>query len=165
MATAGSPAVENWRAEDLVVDPWVEVIEACEDAVSSLVGPSFRRWVDVVTWVHSVTTHPEWDELFPGAPIDVEVQRRSSSARYALAHVPSASIFVPDGSWSTMLVVHELAHLAAPHVVAGHVPRAPEPSHGPSFVVAELAIVRRFVGVEAWAALRGELSAAGLDFG
>lgn len=153
------------RDGDGLPDLWVEAIEAAEEAVSATVGPTFRRWTEVVSWVHGVTMRPEWDELFPGAPIDVDVRRRSSSAHYAAAHVPSATIFIPDGSWTAMVVIHELAHLAAPHVVASHVPRAPEPSHGPSFVSAELTIVRRFVGIEAWAALRAELHAAGLGVG
>lgn len=144
-------------------DPWAEVVETCEEAVSSLVGPSWRRFDELVSWVHGVTTHHEWDELFPGAPIDVDVRRRSASAHYAAAHVPSATIFVPHGSWTAMVVVHELAHLAAPHVVGGNA--MGEPSHGPTFVTAELAILRRFVGVEAWAALRRELHAAGLNVG
>ncbi len=151
--------------DDVLPDLWVEAIEAAEDAVTASVGPTFRRWTEVVSWVHGVTTRPEWDELFPGAPIDIDVRRRSSSAHYAAAHVASATIFIPDGSWTAMVVVHELAHLAAPHVVASHLPRAPEPSHGPSFVSAELTIVRRFVGIEAWAALRAELHAAGLGVG
>lgn len=144
-------------------DPWAEVIGECEDAVESVLGPRWRRWKELVAWVHGVTTHPEWDELFPGAPIDVDVQRRSSSAHYAAAHVPSATIFIPDGSWSAVVVIHELAHLAAPHLVGGRVET--EPSHGPTFVAAELTIVRRFAGVEAWVALRGELRAAGLEVG
>lgn len=133
-------------------DPLAAAIEAAEDAALAHVGPRFTSWAAVEEWAMAVVTHPEWNELFPDAPIDVAVQRRSRSARYAAAEVPSATIAVPDGSWFPFVVLHELAHLAGPD----------DPPHGGRFLAAELQLVRRFLGVEAWAAYREALVAEGV---
>lgn len=133
-------------------DPLVEAVEAAEDDALGGLGPRWRTWAALVAWVESVTTHHEWIEAFPGAPIDVAVVRRSRSAHYAAAHAPSATIAIPDGAWSPAVVIHELTHLACPT----------EPPHGREFIAAELVLVRRFLGVEAWAAYRQALDRVGL---
>lgn len=137
---------------DVSGDPWAARVEAAERRALHDRGPRWRRWADVVTWTHTVLTHADWIDVFPEAPIDVDIVRRSHSAHYALAHFESATIAIPDGAWSAEIVLHELAHLAAPGA----------PAHGPGFVSAELHLVRRFLGIDAWAAFTAALAAEGI---
>jgi len=134
-------------------DPDRGAVYAAEDAVIDVVGPRLRRWRDVETYLDSVLAHPGYSELFPDAPIEVVLDRRSRSARASLALPDHATILIRDGSWNALTVLHELAHLVAPG----------SPAHGRPFVTAELALVRRFCGIEAFAALRAALVAHGID--
>ena len=127
---------------------------AAEDASLADVGPRWRRWVDVEAYVESVLISPEWSEHPSQPPIEVIVERRSRSATFAAASHDLATIWIPDGTWTAPVVLHELAHLLAP---------SPEP-HGPAFCAAELWLVRRFLGFDAYGALRSAFDRAGVRY-
>ena len=117
---------------------------AAEDSVIDEIGRRLRRWRDVERFVESVVTDPAYLDLFPDGPLEIVLDRRSRSARSSVALPDRDTILIRDGSWNALTVLHELAHLVAPD-------GAP---HGPSFVAAELALVRRFCGFDAYAMLR-----------
>lgn len=135
-------------------DPQRDAVYAAEQAALAELGPDLRRWRDVLAYVESVVMHPAWTDAASSPPIDVEVQRRSRSARYAAADATSATIWIPEGRWNAMTVLHELAHLAAPDAEA----------HGPRFCGAELWLVRWRAGFEAYGALRGEFDRRGVSY-
>lgn len=156
-AAPSAPAGDGSGGAPLVTsdptDPDRDAVYAAEDAVLAVVGPRLGRWRDVETYLDSVLADPGYSELFPDAPIEVVLDRRSRSARASLALPDHATILIRDGSWNALTVLHELAHLAAPG----------SPAHGPRFVTAELALVCRFCGIEAYVALRTALVAHGID--
>lgn len=120
-------------------------------------GRRFRRFAELEEWVRSVVGDPWWEETFPHAPVEVDVLRRSRSSTFSAAHVDrredAAVIWIRDGSWSAVTVVHELAHVATERPTVGH---------GPEFVGALLALWRRHLGVHAYSALRSALAARGV---
>ena len=63
-------------------------------------------------------------------------------------------MWIPDGHWTASVVLHELAHLLAPTV---------EP-HGAAFCGAELWLVRRVLGFEAYGALRHAFDRADVSY-
>jgi putative metallohydrolase (TIGR04338 family) len=136
-------------------DPQADRLYRAEDAALGDRGPDLRRWTEVIAFVERVITAPEWVEAEPSLPLDIAVERRSRSARYAAAHHASATIWIPDGQWTVVTVLHELAHLAAPGT---------EP-HGPRYAAAELDLVRWVLGVDAYAELRAAFDDAGVRYG
>lgn len=116
----------------------------------------WRRWSHVVAFVDDVLAGPMWEELYPDAPLEVNLARRSRSSRMSLTegNRAAAAIHIADGQWTGPTVVHELAHVAA----------GPEAGHGPAFVRAELELVRRLLGFHAYGALRSEFERVGLAF-
>jgi putative metallohydrolase (TIGR04338 family) len=108
----------------------------------------------VLAFVDRVITAPEWVEAEPARPLEVTVERRSRSARYAAAHYGSATIWIPDGQWTCATVLHELAHLVAPG----------EEPHGYRYAAAELDLIRWVLGVEAFAALRAAFDEVGVRY-
>jgi putative metallohydrolase (TIGR04338 family) len=135
-------------------DPQADRVYRAEDAALGHHGPDLRRWTAVIAFVEGVITAPQWIEAEPALPLDVSVERRSRSARYAAAHYESATIWIPDGQWTPVTVLHELAHLVAP---------GPEP-HGARFAAAELWLVRWVLGLEAFAALTAAFGAEGVRY-
>ncbi len=102
-----------------------------------------------------------WERTFPRAPIEVTVLRRSSGATFSAAHIDAsgleAVIWVRDGSWDGVTVVHELAHVAAGMALG-------ESAHGASFATALLRCWRELLGVEAYGALRSGLDENGIPY-
>ena len=127
---------------------------AAEDDALAGVGPRWRRWIDLESYVESVVTSPEWSEHPTHPPIEVLVERRSRSATFAAASHEQAAIWIPDGHWTAPVVLHELAHLLAPDAE----------QHGPSFCGAELWLVRRFLGFDAYGALRSAFDRSGVRY-
>jgi putative metallohydrolase (TIGR04338 family) len=119
-------------------------VYAAEEQVLGDIGPRLRRWRDVEAFLESVLGDPGYTERFPGASLDVTLERRSRGARASLALPQSGHILIRDGSWNALTVLHELAHLAAD---------SSEP-HGPDFVATELELVRAWCGFDAFVALR-----------
>ncbi len=132
------------------VDPDGLVVQAAEDEALPDGGRRFARFTEVEDYVEQVVGDPWWSQTFPWAPVDVEVRRRSRSATFSAAHVSisgEAVLFVRDGSWDAVTVLHELAHVAARSGLgAGR-------SHGAEFTDALQELWRRHLGVHAWAAL------------
>ncbi len=141
-------------------DPQREQLYAAETAALADVGPRFTRWADLVAWVDAVTTDPRWIDGFPNAPIEVEVVRRSRSARYSVAETAADAIHIRAGSWDAPTVLHELAHLAAGD--GDH--HEPVEPHGAKFAGVLLDVIRMWCGVDAWAALRTEFRRRGVMF-
>jgi len=143
---------------DHEADHEAAAVYAAEDA--ALAGwplRRFRRFAEIPRFVETVTTSSWWDESFPGAPVEVAVQRRSRTATYSAAAETSDEVGVlalVDGrGWGLDTILHELAHLAAGRRAA----------HGPRFRTALLILWRREAGIEGWAALRAAFADAGLD--
>jgi putative metallohydrolase (TIGR04338 family) len=120
-------------------------------------GRRFRRFSELEAFVQVAMAESWWEEQFPEAPVSAELHRRSRSATFSAAHVTDdgwdAVIWIRDGSWDAVTVVHELAHVAAGSY------RSPdrwsaEPGHGPRFVDALCRLWRRHLGVHAYGALR-----------
>lgn len=141
-------------------DPLRLAVYDAEDAALPGGGRRFRRFAEVESFVHLAMTEPWWEEHFPDAPVSAELHRRSRSATFSAAHVTDdgwdAVIWIRDGSWDAVTVVHELAHVAAGSW------RRPgrwqaEPGHGPRFVDALCRLWRRHLGVHAYGALRSAL--------
>jgi putative metallohydrolase (TIGR04338 family) len=95
--------------------------------------------------------------VFPEAPVEIEVVRRSRSARYSAAEPTRGVIHIRDGSWDASTVLHELAHLAVGD------DEDIEP-HGERFVGTMLELVRAFLGFDAYGALRTELDRRGVPW-
>ena len=142
-------------------DPQRERLYRAEDEALGSFGPRFARWREVVAWVDSVTSDPRWIDAFPDAPIEVQVERRSRSARSSVADVATATIHIRDGSWDAPTVLHELAHLATGEP-APDGPSTAADAHGPRFAGTELELVRRFLGFHAYGALRNEFDRFGV---
>ena len=83
-------------------------------------------------------------EAFESAPLEIEVRRRSRSARASLAVPGDRVIWIRDGAWNAITILHELAHLA----------RVAEEPHGAAFAGAELELIRLFSGFDDYVALR-----------
>jgi len=133
-------------------DPQRHLVYAAEDSVLDDIGRRLRRWTDVEAFVEAILADPAYLDLFPDAPLDVVLDRRSRSARASVALPDRATILIRDGSWNALTVLHELSHLVSPD-------REP---HGADFVATELALVRRFCGFDAFATLASTFVARGV---
>ena len=128
------------------------LLYAAEDEALADGARRFRRWSELLEYVEGILSSEWWVTTFPGAPQTVEVLRRSRSATASLASRELGAIAIRDGSWTAPVVLHELAHLAAPL----------DDDHGPSFAAAFLVIVREQLGIAAFAALRSSFARAGI---
>jgi putative metallohydrolase (TIGR04338 family) len=138
-------------------DPRRDAVYAAEHAALDDVGPRFGRWTEVEAYVDLLTTDARWTDVFPDAPVEVQVVRRSRSARYSAADPAHGVIHIRDGSWDAATVLHELAHVAVGDE------RDDEP-HGEHFVGAMLELVRTFLGFDTYGALRTELDRRGVPW-
>ena len=158
-------------------DPFRDTVYAVENAASPDGGRRFRRFAALESYVESVTTGVWWEQSFPAAPIEVDVIRRSRGATFSAAHVSadgdSAVVWIRDGSWDAVTVVHELAHIAS--VGPASVGRAslgragagagdPTGAHGCEFATALLQLWRELLGVHAYGALRSGLDDHGVPY-
>ena len=149
------------RADAAAVgDPHRDGLYAAEGAALPDGGRRFARFVELEAFVAQVVTGAWWEQTFPDAPIEVDVERRSRSATFSAAHVtPDAMagvIWVRDGSWDLVTVVHELAHVALAGVEPSDGP------HGAAFARTLLVCWRELCGVSAYGALRSEMAARGI---
>jgi putative metallohydrolase (TIGR04338 family) len=144
-------------------DPHRETLYACEAAALVDGGRRFRRFAELEDWVQTVVLGPWWERTFPAAPLEVSVLRRSRGATFSAAHVDTArdaaAVWIRDGSWDAVTVVHELAHVAS---AAG--PVDPSGPHGERFATALLLLWRQLLGVHAYGALRSELDDHGVPY-
>ncbi|HMY88841.1 MAG TPA: hypothetical protein PLR40_15905, partial [Microthrixaceae bacterium] len=128
-------------------------------------GRRFARFVELERFVGAAMTEPWWEQQFPDAPVSVELHRRSRSATFSAAHVTDDGwdgvIWIRDGSWDMVTVLHELAHVATGSW------RDPgrwsaEAGHGPRFVDGLARLWRRHMGLHAYGALRLALTERGV---
>lgn len=136
-------------------DPQRDLVYAAEDAVDAEIGPALRRWRDVEAFLDRVVTSDAYGDRFPDAPLDVVLDRRSRGARASLALPHHDTILIRDGSWSALVVLHELAHLVT------HTADA----HGPRFTATLVQLVRDHCGLEAAVALRASFDAHAVAVG
>ena len=119
-------------------------------AVAAVPLRRFRRFAHVEDYVQGLVLSQWWAEEFDGAPLEVELQRRSRNATASLAATTDDGIglvaLVDGRGWGLETVLHELAHLAAGGA-----------GHGPAFTDALERLWRHEAGIEAWAVLRSEL--------
>ena len=154
-------------------DPEAAAVYAAESAALPDGGRRFRRFAEIEAFVADALADPWWEQRFPDAPVQVDVLRRSRGATFSAAHVDpagwDAAIWIRDGSWDAVTVVHELAHVA----VGGPGPgRGSDRSagteldrgHGAEFVAALVDLWRHHLGVFAYGALLGALVDHGVPY-
>lgn len=134
------------------VDPQRDRLYAAEDAVEAEVGPALRRWRDVEAFLERVLSSDAYLDRFPDAPLDVTLERRSRGARASLALPHHDTILIRDGSWSALVVLHELAHLVSPNDL----------THGAQFAGTVLQLVRDHCGIDAAVVLAGSFERHGV---
>lgn len=139
-------------------DPDREAVYAAEErAAEDAKLRRYRRFADLVAHVDAIVCSAWWDETFPGAPVEVVVERRSRNATFSAA-APlgdgAALIAVVDGRhWSADVVLHELAHVAAGHAAG----------HGHAFRAALAELWRHEAGFVAYTCLCAAFDDAGLS--
>ena len=142
-------------------DPHRQALYDAEHDASPEGGRRFTRFAHLEQYVQDVVLGAWWERTFPDAPIEVDVLRRSRSATFSAAHVPAdgdaAAVWIRDGSWDQVTVVHELAHVAT-----GAVDRTGP--HGMRFATTLLICWRELLGVQAYGALRSALDAHGVPY-
>ncbi|MEX0768135.1 MAG: hypothetical protein WD029_06665, partial [Microthrixaceae bacterium] len=122
-------------------DPFRERVYALEAQALEDNGRKFAKFAQIESYVESVLLSPWWEHQFPAAPLDVQLFRRSRSATFSAAAVDrsgeEAAIWIRDGSWDAVTVVHELAHVASAQPV-----HSPDPTgaHGQAFTTALLVL-------------------------
>ena len=143
-------------------DPHREALYRAESQAAPDGGRRFARFAELEAWVCDVVLSPWWEQAFPDAPIEVTVLRRSSGATFSAAHVTAdgaeAAVWIRDGSWDALTVVHELAHVAAAGRVGSDGP------HGRQFATALLQCWRELLGVQAYGALRSAFDTNGIPY-
>lgn len=143
-------------------DPHRDALYRAEHEASPDGGRRFTRFAHLEQYVTSVVTGPWWAHSFPDAPIELDVLRRSRNATFSAAHVDAfgsaAAMWIRDGSWDLVTVVHELAHVAVGRDVG------PDGPHGAAFATALLRCWRECCGVAAYGALRSALDANGVPY-
>lgn len=146
-------------------DPYREPVYAAEGEALPEGGRRFRRFTDLESYVESVLLGAWWERTFPDAPIDIAIERRSRGATFSAAHVDEHGdegvLWIRDGSWDAVTVVHELAHVASANRTQTPDPTGP---HGRDFVTALLLAWRELLGLHAYGALRSGLLARGVPF-
>lgn len=137
-------------------DPHRDGVYAAEEEAAPGGGRRFTRFAHVEAIIDEIVTSGWWDDTFPHAPIEVVVMRRSRGATFSAATVDreadAAAVWIRDGSWDMVTILHELAHVA----VSGGDPSGP---HGQEFVTALCELWRRFMGFHAYGALGSALTA------
>jgi putative metallohydrolase (TIGR04338 family) len=147
---------------DAAPDPHREAVYRAEHAALPDGGRRFTRFATLEAWVEQVVLGPRWEALFPDAPLEVAVLRRSRSATFSAAHVTpegdAAAIWIRDESWDAATVVHELAHVAAGP--------SPDPTgpHGRRFATTLLRLWRELLGLHAYGALRSAFDDQGVPY-
>ncbi len=163
--SAGPPGADPSREDPAPADPphddpYRERLYAAELQALPDGGRRFRRFAELERWVESVVLGPWWESTFPTAPLEVAVLRRSKGATFSAARVEGdeAAVWIRDGSWDGVTVVHELAHVAV-----GSDP-GPGGAHGPTFATALLVCWRELIGVQSYGALRSTLERNGVPY-
>lgn len=143
-------------------DPHREALYRAESQAAPDGGRRFARFAELEAWVTQVVLSPWWESTFPAAPIEVTVLRRSSGATFSAAHVTEdageAAVWIRDGSWDALTVVHELAHVATAGRVGADGP------HGREFATSLLQCWRELLGVQAYGALRSAFDTNGIPY-
>lgn len=139
-----------------LLDPHRDRLYASEHEALPRGGRRFARFAELEQWVESVVLGPWWEQAFPSAPLEVEVLRRSRGATFSAARVDedheAGAIWIRDGSWDQVTVVHELAHVAT-----GRSAPPVDGAHGREFATTLLVCWRELLGVQAYGALRSAL--------
>ncbi len=143
-------------------DPFRDDVYRAEDEVLPDGGRRFTRFVQVERLVDDIVTSQWWSEVFPDAPIEVTVKRRSRGATFSAAAVDTAKdaacLWIRDGSWNLVTVLHELAHMAS----GGGSGKDPSGPHGSDFVSALCELWREYLGFHAFGALQSALETRGV---
>lgn len=115
-----------------------EAVYGAEHAVLSPISRQFATMAEVRNYVSHLTTTDWWQDQFPAAHTGIDVETRSSSARFALGHGERGLVSLPNNPWGRSLatVLHELAHVATVQA----------DGHGPIFRSALIKLVRREMG-------------------
>jgi putative metallohydrolase (TIGR04338 family) len=143
-------------------DPHRDSVYRAEAEALADGGRRFHRFSELEAWVAEQVLGHRWAAMFPDAPLEVSVLRRSRGATFSAAHVTAdgdgAVIWIRDGSWDAVTVVHELAHVAAGPAIDQTGP------HGSRFATALLRLWRELLGAHAYGALRSGLDDHGAPY-
>lgn len=123
--------------------------DACYTAEGTVLQPVARRFNtmrELEAFVTDLTTSDWWIENFPAAVVGVQVEARSSTARFSLSHGEWISIANNPMHRTMATVLHELAHAAT----------ANADGHGPIFRSAMIKLVRKEMGFYAAVDLENE---------
>lgn len=125
-----------------------DAVYRAEDTVLGPVTRQLTTMAEVRDFVSHLTTSDWWQEQFPAAHTGIEVETRSSSARFALGHGEAGLVSIPNNPWGRSLatILHELAHVATVQA----------DGHGPIFRSAMIKLVRREMGFYAAVDLEAE---------
>lgn len=142
-------------------DPQRLALYEAEDAALPDGGRRFRRFAQLEAWAERVVLGDWWAAEFPYAPLEVEIARRSRGATFSAARVEGAgdvaTLWIRDGSWNAVTVVHELAHVAAWNLVV-------DGAHDAEYVTVLLRCWRELLGFDAYGALRSALDERGVGY-
>ena len=125
-----------------------EAVYRAESRTILLSARQFSTVREMRLWVKDVTESDFWVSTFPRAPHHVNVEVRSGSARFSVAHGNSEEGTIaiannPDHR-NVAVVLHELAHLATSNA----------DGHGPIFRNALLKMVRHYMGFYSYVDLK-----------
>lgn len=134
---------------ETATNPTTAVYDA-EDAAAAAFPPRrYRTFAELGSHVEAIVCSDWWADTFPGAPIEVHVERRSRTATFSAAcRSDGAGIlwFVDGEHWTAAVVCHELAHVASGS------------GHDAAFRTALLQLWRRELGFLAATALEAALA-------
>ncbi len=130
------------------------LLYAAEDRVEACIGRRLKRWVQVEAFVQMVIDDEATRDQFTTLPSKIALVRRSRSATCSFALPGTAMIALRDGSWTSLVVLHEIAHLVSP----GSDP------HGRTFAGTELWLVRQHCGFTAYLELRDSFDQSRIDY-
>ncbi len=119
-------------------------VYAIEDTFEHAIGPRLSQWSDVADYVDAIVNDEAFVERYGVAAATITIGRRSRSARASVAVPSHGLIALRDGSWNSITILHELAHLVTPKAE----------DHNDAFVTELLWLVRQFCGFDAFGALR-----------
>lgn len=150
-----------------------DALYGAEDSVALDRLRQFQRFAEVQQAIDDIVLSDWWAEMFPEAPVEVQVFRRSRSARFSVAQArldeDAGAVFIRDGSWDLVTVLHELAHIATVSVVAhsgsdtrrAALQRDP---HNEDFVGVLLLFWQEWAGFHNYGELRSVLDAHGVAY-
>lgn len=150
-----------------------DILYQAEDSVDQSGLRQYRRFTEVEDAISEIVLSSWWERTFPEAPVDVQVFRRSRSARFSAAQTrvdeDAAAVLIRDGSWDLVTVLHELAHIATVGIVAHSGSRLRQQAlesdpHNAEYVGVLLLFWQEWAGFHNYGAFRSVLDVHGVAY-